>query len=491
MSFDRYHLSREDILEVHKQIHEHEQAIASVDAKLEELMKEAHRLRITKSRYQDLVSKRKGIITLARLAPDEVLAQIFEHCVAEGWARAPLAVSQVCAKWRRAALTPRVWSHILLTSDSLDPVGRTRFWLSRAAQSPLYITIDVAAVDPHLLSAMDLLLDNLSRWRSLTLNARFVQQARDIVFRCTRSAPNLREISIFTVATAFLSDEEPEELLGLGQAFQNAPCLRGLNVTCNILPSSLPSQISDLDVTLVPFPFGPLTVTTLLGLLANLPRLRRLTLTVSIAFSGVITVPNDGTTETPLTHLESLTINSFPDFNEILRHLRTPILRRLYIRSSEPPLNYPHEETGTSLCHFIDNCSPPLELLELHDIDLPQDHFIRCFLGLPTLQELRLHETEISNQVLAMLNGPAGACPQLRSLDLRWCEQLSGKALVNMVSSRNAELDSVHGETHSHRIDEITVVNCALVEERDVLDLARATVCSVIARNPEDHCRKP
>jgi len=38
-------------------------------------------------------------------------------------------------------------------------------------------------------------------------------------------------------------------------------------------------------------------------------------------------------------------------------------------------------------------------------------------------------------------------------------------------------------------IEDITVINCALVDESSVLDLAQATVCSLVVRNLEDHCR--
>jgi len=103
------------------------------------------------------------------------------------------------------------------------------------------------------------------------------------------------------------------------------------------------------------------------------------------------------------------------------------------------------------------------------------------------LEELRLHETEISNDVLLSLHGPMGACPRLKRLDLRWCEQLAGQALVDLVQSRADSSGNRRGSFDP--IEEITVINCACVDESSVLDLAHATVCSVVVRDVEDHCR--
>lgn len=125
-----------------------------------------------------------------------------------------------------------------------------------------------------------------------------------------------------------------------------------------------------------------------------------------------------------------------------------------------------------------------------------------CFRALPGLEELRLHETEVPDEVFEVLKGAgngsdesAGLCPKLRRLDLRWCEQLSGQVLVDLVTSR--QCNSVDNGQRPPDVDpvpvpieEVTVIHCAMVEEKDVLDLARMTVCSVVVRDLGDHCRK-
>lgn len=333
-----------------------------------------------------------------------------------------------------------------------------------------------------------------------------MQQAAGILSLCNGiSAPQLREVSIASFAAGI---EEEEDFAGLVEAFQPAPNLRTIGITFNKFPVTLPTNVVELRLELAPLPNQAMRLLDLLTSLEQLSSLEVLTLVVPPSFEAFITFPDSNPappTEpfvTTLPHLRTLTINGFPDYNLILQHLSTPSLRGLYIWSSEAPLNYPHEATGRSLRNFVERVTPPLKLLALHDIDLPQDDFVSCFRALPGLEELRLHETEVPDEVFEVLKGAgngsdesAGLCPKLRRLDLRWCEQLSGQVLVDLVTSR--QCNSVDNGQRPPDVDpvpvpieEVTVIHCAMVEEKDVLDLARMTVCSVVVRDLGDHCRK-
>ncbi|EMD41018.1 hypothetical protein CERSUDRAFT_80667 [Gelatoporia subvermispora B] len=154
-------------------------------------------------------------------------------------------------------------------------------------------------------------------------------------------------------------------------------------------------------------------------------------------------------------------------------------------------MGYRQQPIGPSLQAFIEGSLPPLELLELHDIDLSPEAFAAVFSALPTLRELRLHESSISDGTLQLLSAPHGLCPRLTRLDLRWCGLMSGRALVELVRSRNI-VDLEHGAAPSAIADpiaEIGVINCCFVRERDVLDLAGLTVCRVVMRETDDYCR--
>src|ERR1700691_5760888 len=103
--------------------------------------------------------------------------------------------------------------------------------------------------------------------------------------------------------------------------------------------------------------------------------------------------PHQESRITSVPFLESLSLILSPNVNGLLSYIHAPTLRRLHLRSSGEPLGYAHAATGTSLVYFIEQSSPPLKLLELHDIDLPADDFPRLLAGLPDLKDLRLHES--------------------------------------------------------------------------------------------------
>ena len=481
--------SGDEFLTAHATIRRHELEIEAIDITIQNILRELQQLRVEKAYHLNTIAKSRGSISLARRAPDDVLALIFEHCAASGWADAPLVTSHVCAKWRRASFVPRVWSHIHLTSESLNPVAKTRLWLSRALHSPLCVTIDIRVLSPHILDAIELILEHASQWRTLTLNTRFVQQASDILSQCRLPMPYLHTLDITSFSIGVATEQGVDELMGLDDAFADAPSLSYARIVSNRFPPSVPQTVVDLSFQLSDITSSRPSLPAALQMLGNLPALRSLTLVIPMKFAQIVINVNEGrpTPEICLHHLERLIIDAPPDFNEILQHIQTPVLQHLHLRSTEPPLNRPHEGTGEALLRFLKSSNPPIKLLELHDVDIRRDDFVQCFLSLPLLEELRLHETEISNDALLFLHGPKGACPRLRRLDLRWCEQLAGQALVDLVRSRNDPSENQRG--YFDPIEEITVINCALVNESNVFDLAHATVCSVVVRDLEDHCR--
>lgn len=478
--------SADEIIAVHAIIREHELEVESIDIAIQNVLRQAHQLRAKRIHHLDTIAKCRGSISLARWAPDDVLALIFEHAAAGGWANAPLVASQVCSKWRRASFTPRVWSHVHLTSGIQDPVARTRLWLSRALHSPLFVTIDVQGFDPRILDAFDLILEHASQWHALTLSTNYVQQANDLVSQCRRHFPYLHTVNIKSFSVGLFTEQAVDELTGFAGAFADAPLLSYSRVVSNKFPVSVPRTVVDLSLQLSDIVSPRPSLSKALQMLGALPALRSLSLVISGRIVHII-YGEDSTPETCLYHLERLTIDAPPDFNAVLRSIQAPVLQYLHLRSTESPLNRPHDGTGEALLRFLRSSKPPMKLLELHDVDIPHDDFVQCFLSLPLLEELRLHETEISDDALLSLHGPMGACPRLKRLDLRWCEQLAGKALVDLVRSRADSNGDRRGSFDP--IEEITVINCALVDESSVLDLAHTTVCSVVVRGLEDHCR--
>ncbi|KAI0321886.1 hypothetical protein OF83DRAFT_1031410, partial [Amylostereum chailletii] len=472
------------------EIQTHRASIASIDVEVQALSHQIGRLNARKAHYLDLISKCRGKITLARRAPDEVLAHIFEHCVRGGWTKAPLVVSQVCAKWRQAASAPSVWAHVHLSSDNLDPVGKMRFWLSKAREAPLHISVDIAAVDLHFIHAFDLLLDRVAQWRAFSLTTRVTRFANVVLARCTHSAPRLTTLTVDTSLDPGIDETDEEwELSALQTAFPHSSDLHTVHIISNKFPPTIPTQVHDLTLELTNLDSAE-DPSPLLNMLQSLSSLRSLTIITPFNYTDTFTVSEDQSHRSPATLavLENLTLNSHRDFTELLHHIETPSLRTLNLRSVQDPQNFPHAPTGAAILSLLQRCSPPLVNLVLHDVDLPGSDFVSCFKLLPHLETLHLHETEVADEVFGTLKGPHGLCPKLKSLDLRWCEQLAGQTLVDLVSSRvSTGVDSPTGR-RSCPIEKIRVINCAVVKESDVLELARTTVC-IVVEDPWDYCR--
>lgn len=481
----RRHPTIADINEVHEAISLQEKAILTIDNKIEGLMRDVRRLAHQKSQHQGRIRHFKSLITLATRMPMEILAIIFEHAASD-WARAPLVVLQVCSAWRAAVNSPGVWSHIYVSCESWDPYGRTRFWLEKAQKVPLYITIETQAFGSSLEQVMDLLLEHADQWRSFTINTLFTRQANYILSRCNRHTPDLRRVDIRT--DLLRRDDDEDHLLGFSDAFRTASRLTTVHLSRELSPEmDLPDGITSLYLHL-PEWSGPATLSamSIVRLLEGLPCLEQLTMEFPMHHSRAFIFAPDPTLTVTVPYLESLTLVVSPDINAVLPYIYAPSLRYLYLRSSEDPIGHGHLHTGASLVHFIEQSLPPLELLDLHDIDLLPADFTRCFASSHSLKELRLHESEINDDVIRLFNGPTGLCPQLTRLDLRWCGLVTGQALVELVQSR---LVTIEGSV-CRPIEEVAALNCTFVKESNIMDLAEMTTCRVVIRPNDDICRE-
>lgn len=71
---------------------------------------------------------------------------------------------------------------------------------------------------------------------------------------------------------------------------------------------------------------------------------------------------------------------------------------------------------------------------------------------------------------------------------MRWCNQVSVQAVVNLLKHRALHArSSIEGIS---LIDEVTVIHCALAQEAEILNLARDTTCRLMMRDVGEYCRK-
>lgn len=491
--------SLDEVEAANAEIARQEQAVTAIELQIQNLISEIAKLRTRQRTHRDVVHRCKGVITLARRIPEELLAKIFEHCIADGWTRAPIVVSHVCSAWRKAAMAPRVWSHIYLDANSIDALGRTRFWLRRARHAPLHITIVASWHTPHtqLADTIGLLRRRASQWESIRLFIDGLAIAHFALSNFTQPMPQLREVDI---QAQLQEDGDSDEQFTLADTFTEevAPVLSELRFSCNVLPSVLkaPAHIKSLTLDIRESPVShPLSNVALVDLLEGLSQLESLTVQLPLVYEAQL-VNEDPERVVDLSRLSSLTIYGPTDLNSLLLHLRAQNLRELHLRSVDGE-GQGLEPIGPTLLHFLNKSLPSLELLELHDIDLSPETFEACFWALPDLHALRLHESSISADTIKLLTGRSAMCPRLTHLDLRWCSRLDGKALVDLVRERQLPSVGDDGDVRMacgseiavEPIAEISILNCCHVGEQDVLQLARMTTVRLSVRE-DDYCRK-
>lgn len=509
-----------EIAEATSGIHTHEQAVAQLNNSIQSLQRQITSLKVVQAGHVQTINRHKGVITLARRIPTELLARIFERCVKDGWYRAPVVASRVCSQWREAARYPRVWSRIYLNLEDLNAFGRTRYWLRMASQAPLHIilisTWRIRA--PLLLDAMGLLLGHATGWKSFQLEVNTLQHIQ-LVALCIKQSNSvfhqLKRISIkshipFELEVGNNDGETIDFIETLSS--DKAPNLCQLLISCNSVPTTItwPSHIRELDLKITELSSGrPLSANSIVSLLAAMPRLTHLQLSMPFEYEDEYV--DDGDVEgVVFPELVSLILYGPSNMNGLLCYLHTPRLRRLHLRSGDQ--GYRQDPIGPSLLRLIRDTagfisSSPIEIMELYDVDLSPEYFASCFASLPNLRELHLHESSISDATLRLLQAgffdqeASGClCPKLAKIDLRWCANITGRAVVNLVRSRiptgsEGSLPPFlmpgqfigSDDAVAYPIVEVTIINCCYVLEQDILDLSGMVSCRVVVWE-SDYC---
>jgi len=486
-------LSDVDVVSVRHAISENERTIDTLDAEIEGHMRTIRQLQYKKQQHLVEIRRCKGMITLAKRLPPEILASIFEECVQDGWTRTPLTVSHVCLNWRKAASIPTVWSHIFVNLDSRDPYNRTLLWLKNSQSAPLTIQLEVGNEMSQIDRTMELLMTEIYRWRALNIKSIWLAPVNQILQACNnKPAPQIRSLGI-EVAQEFAPNDPnieagDQQLITLRNSL-NAPQLRYLHIHRNLLPGRniIPSSISHLSLSLPSLSaITRQSTASILRLLGELMTLQSLSIEVPSGHRQSFELDADQGAVVQLTQLKTLVLTGLNNIFGILPYLRLPLLSQLHLRSSLEYLQA--EEMATWIEQFLDRSQPALSVLEIRDLGLDSEAYGRILPLLFTVQELRLHDSDILDTVLRQLSGPEWRCPNLQRLDLRWCGRLTGRALVELVRNR---LPIEEGIAMSRKaITKITVINCSFVKEEDILDLAQMTVCYLKYKGQDDFCRK-
>ncbi|KAJ7592580.1 hypothetical protein C8J56DRAFT_479406 [Mycena floridula] len=132
------------------------------------------------------VTSYKAILAPIRCLPEDMLREIFIHCLPTNKAAAiattaaPLLFGLICRSWRDFALsTPALWASIQVQfSPSVDSVDVQRLcneaktWLARSGTCPLTIGVNHGyCTDPVAIQFVQSLTDISARWRSIEIAA--------------------------------------------------------------------------------------------------------------------------------------------------------------------------------------------------------------------------------------------------------------------------------------------------------------------------------
>jgi hypothetical protein len=487
----RYEPTPEDIRKAHEHISKHEGHIAALDNEISQLYVQVRRVEEVKRQHMAEILKSKGVLTMARRLPKEILARIFEQCVTDGWTRAPIVASQLCSAWREAAQIPRVWSHLYVDCDKGNPVARCSLWLLKSMQCPLTVTIRANEHHPGLDTVLETLVGEIDRWRNFTLEAPSVRLANYVLSWITGARAyalntvhvRLTEDTLDDHPINLVLEQQQERLDGLLTTFGVAPNLTGLHLytdseRCWV---GLPS-IKHLNLHINECRAGgaqAISESAILNTLNDCPGLQSCSISISRLDARPVELDNPDRVIT-MSNLTELTLTLPPSWLTLVQHLRTPALENLHLRCPDDPHGYAADSTREAIRIFLEGSAPPLRTLEMYDIDMSQDDFEFMFSQLNRLEELRLHGSEILDPTLLKLCAPTGLLPALKRVDLRWCGHLTGAALAALVQSRAVD-------NHSSPLEEVTVINCSFVKEQDIINIARHTTCRLLVRD-DDYC---
>jgi hypothetical protein len=171
---------------------------------------------------------------------------------------------------------------------------------------------------------------------------------------------------------------------------------------------------------------------------------------------------------------EDLRTGDFP----ILNYLSAPSLTHLHAYAQPDPEVY---DVPTHLIGFLED-SPNVEMLELDRVDIWPAEWPSTLSLLPKLRRLYLHDSDIDDKDIERMCGKNGLCPDLRQIDLRWCQHVGGTTLVRLVESRVKE--------GGREIEEVAAIGCSLVRRQEAMQLATLTTFRVVVGEQDEHCRE-
>ncbi|TFK33937.1 hypothetical protein BDQ12DRAFT_715603 [Crucibulum laeve] len=335
--------------------------------------------------------------------PLELLAEIFVHCIPEGFVipryrDAPILLCRVCKHWNVVATsTPSLWASISIRygTDERNYNLREsliRLWLERSRQGPLDISLALRAEEwaeietqPLFVAILKLLIREYRRWRTIEITIPKCIPPSLCVFPAG-GAPLLESASI-NITSSHSNFRYPFSY-ACADIFKGSAQLRALK--WQMVNLQMPALIKDLDLSVL----RDLYLECSLSPSQCLQILERCPLLQSCYFENIN--QSSPASELPISLLTlpslcSLTIQGQTTVDSILDLVTLPSLKSLIVslttmRGGIRPLQ------PSKLPTLISRSSSPLEKLVLDNIPIAEAELIQCLTMLPSLSVLEIND---------------------------------------------------------------------------------------------------
>ncbi|KIK92907.1 hypothetical protein PAXRUDRAFT_829524 [Paxillus rubicundulus Ve08.2h10] len=405
--------------------------------------------------------------------PPELLIEIFVTASRSGGPFTPLVLFRVSKLWREICIaSPRVWQ-LIIVNESRRSISSVRLqaelWIARSAPLPFGVDIELTDFE-HLLPIMSYFLPKISRWLDckISFDGRTTYTSLSDL---TLSAPR-RVLHHLDVRLKVPFDEDGDDdddiFFSCGTNILRHVSMK---ITASDLPSAdfiNPLLFTSLDITETSFTHY-VRSPELFKFLARCPNLEHFYLH-GVGYRG-----HTFSTSPPvvaLPRLHTLLLDLVCNQRSVLSHLHLPSLRELHLRhlnTETPLLGYHTDEegdsddeahdfsqspssdhhTGMGLRKLILRSRPPLEILDMDLSDMRTKDFKWVFDRLTHLKHFSIVGSDMSNDVVRLFKpqsvktNPGDSegslrvrLPQLTTLKLFGCQELSGEALVEALSAR-------------------------------------------------------
>lgn len=339
--------SKHEIDEIHNLLTDPINQLTQLDTEIARLQNIIDQLSLKRTQLHIDVVNHKALTTPMRRIPQELLQEIFIHCLPThhnaimSSREAPLLLGLVCSQWRSVSRsTPRLWSsiHVAVSGDppwndrgpvKIDEKNQhmeaIQAWLSLSGGLPLSISFFHAHSSSEYAELYtETLISTLLQFSHRWIN---------VCFFTSRFSPALSSISIEAVPLleTFSFHVSSHSKIGASDIFR-APQLRKISSShWRMIPEDMDwSHVTSLSLEARGYVHERLTPVGALGILRNCPNLVHCRLefpwNTSYFITGdVVTLPL----------LETLTVKKGPSFlNLFFEQLRLPALIKLEFSSA-------------------------------------------------------------------------------------------------------------------------------------------------------------